>query len=308
MNRVLRAGACVAALGAAFWAGQWGARSQPVATPPPAHADPVDASPAARGRTVTGVPAVALPESLDTLRGADFAAAMPTLERLARGGRADALRVLFRRLDACASHHPETAEEIDAKVDDQYRLALSRERIDAATCESRRAEGGVCQAAEWRDETLRMARDTGAECAAMSPGQIAARVEWARLAVERGDRAMVTALYGGGHFRMDSIERMRHLDALVPLSRRLREEMDRLVDAGDLDALQRMAFGSMSGGVLVDQDPVAAYAAYLALQRAAPERIASLGGRNTFGQGLTPAQLADAHARAESLHARCCAR
>ncbi|WP_440223446.1 hypothetical protein ACQQ2N_20550 [Dokdonella sp. MW10] len=277
-------------------------------TPPPSHTDAVETSPAVRGRTVAGVPVVALPESLDTLRGADFAAAMPTLERLARGGRADALRVLFGRLDACASHRSETDEEIEAKADDQYRRALSREGIDAATCASRRAEGGVCQAADWRDETLRMARDSGAECAAMSPQQIAARVEWARLAVERGDRAMVTALYGVAQFRMDSIERMRHLDALVPLSRRLREEMDRLVDAGDLDALQRMALGSMSGGVLVDQDPIAAYAAYLVLQRAAPERIASLAGRNAFGQGLTPAQLADAHARAEALYTRCCAR
>lgn len=271
--------------------------------------DPVPVAPVEvpRPRAIEPAPVpVALPDKLHTLGGREFLAAMPTLERLARGGRADALRVLFQHLDACVNFKPPPGDAVPEWIDVQYANELAIEKLDAATCERRRSEGQSCEAGELREQRVLAANQRREECTALSAAQIGSRIAWARLAVDRGDRDMVVLLRGPNTMRdMPRTERVRELDALVALGQRSREEMDRLVDAGDLDALWWSMLGFRSGGNLVDQDFVAAHAAYLVLARAAPERVAGFG--DAAGR-LTPAQLAEAQARADAMYARCCAR
>ncbi len=265
---------------------------------------PVDVS---RPRAIEPTPVpVALPDKLHTLAGREFLAAMPTLERLARGGRADALRVLFQHLDACVNFKPPPGDAVPEWIDVQYANELAIEKLDAATCERRRSEGQRCEAGDLREQRVLAANHLREECTALSAAQVGSRIAWARLAVDRGDRDMVVLLRGPNTMRnMPRTERVRELDALVALEKRSREEMDRLVDAGDLDALRSSMLGFRSGGNLVNQDFVAAHAAYLVLARAAPERVE---GFDDAGGSLTAEQLAEAQARAEAMYARCCVR
>ncbi len=63
---------------------------------------------------------VALPDELHTLEDRAFIDALPALERLANGGRQDALRVLFDKLGSCTEYRRQSDEEIRERAQERY--------------------------------------------------------------------------------------------------------------------------------------------------------------------------------------------
>jgi hypothetical protein len=250
-----------------------------------------------------------LPSNLHELDGKDFIAALPDLQQRARAGDVEATKVLFERLQGCSAYMVRSDTDIRKAVDNQFQRQRDiqrriRERKPDFPLDPAWDVGGVAY-----QQALQRDFDRRDRCTSLTRQQIESRLEVAKLAIQRGDRAMVIALGGIGQFSVEDAELVRHADALIELRAIEIAALDRLIDAGDIDALSRAAYGYSNDSSLLPNDLIQAYThAYAWLQ-------ADSGG-DPWGMqrfldglvkgGLSAQQIDEARARGEAIYRRCC--
>jgi hypothetical protein len=104
------------------------------------------------------------PDELWKLDGEDFLDALPELERRARGGDMDALRVIYRRLTGCVGYQPRTDAQIRARAEEDYARSADIERDARARDPDWELPPGIPSAEERREEHCARA-STGERCA-----------------------------------------------------------------------------------------------------------------------------------------------
>lgn len=101
---------------------------------------------------------------------------------------------------------------------------------------------------------------------------------------------------------------MRNVEKLIELERLERNALGRLIEACDLEAMQRAAFGFSSGGPLWGFDAAAAHSYMRMLQRASgvggDEQTQGIFARSA--PALSPAQLAEANRRGQQMFEQHC--
>jgi hypothetical protein len=254
---------------------------------------------------------IALPDDPLTLGGAEFLVALPELERRAHGGNMTALLAIYRQFTACVGYEPRTDSEIRKHADESYERFKDIERDALARNPDWKLPPDIPTPEESREHALDSAFGRRTVCAALTPADLEQRFDWARLALEQHDRRMVIDLGGAGHLQVDTPELVRNAERLIELQELERLELDRLVAMGDMDAIARAAIGASSDlPSLTPYDPVRAWTLAKVWVLANPgtdqwgmqRRMARLEQ-----ESLTPAQLEQARAQADELHARCCA-
>jgi hypothetical protein len=301
MKRALGAAFALVAIGGvavlAFRQGERAAAHESRVDAPAAPA----AAPVARKTAGAPAPRVALPDTLESLDGAEFIAAMPELERRAREGDQPAALVLIHRLQECTNRAIEDVDQIRKRVDDEYAHQLDIQKhwqgdkafvIDEA----------------WHANALKRAMDFRERCLALTPQALARRIDVAEWALARHEHDVVIDLVRGA-LSSDGAERVRHVDRLSAIADAERAEIARLVEAGDRNAMEAaaLAYGRDNFGV-IDADPPYAYAIAYALSLAGgiqPFRMDWLLRR--AGEQLSPEQIDAARADGAALYARCCA-
>jgi hypothetical protein len=251
----------------------------------------------------------ALPSDLWSLDGSEFVAKMPALEKRARGGDLAATHVLVSRLQTCSTYRHRDEDDIRRDVDAQYEQQLGvQKQIEA--------HGPVDPKfridEKWRDDLLRTYLDERDRCEALTPADLDRRVDWASLALARHDRDTTLRLAAFGTLAPDASERVREPDRLADLQRQLVTELDRLVDAGDVEAMSREAylFRNPTSTVIDVPDPVRSYAIGYAMSLAAGGNDdAAKGAASTMSEAaksLSPEAVEQARREGEALYARCC--
>jgi hypothetical protein len=248
---------------------------------------------------------VALPDQLDDLDGLEFIAAMPELERRARGGDETPTRLLVDRLQGCASYRAEDEADIRQRIDENYQHQLDIQRNFPSPPDAR-----FLITEEWRTKQLKYAFDRRDRCAVLTPKQMGSRFDWAMLGLSRHDRGAILAFSAPGSLSTDNVERVRYSDRIAALADQERVELNRLVEAGDREAMQRAARAySNQGFGIVDADLQQAYAiAYaLSLAEAGEDKMGiSRLMQNLASRQLTPQQVDEARALGQALFGRCC--
>lgn len=212
---------------------------------------------------------VALPDDLDTLDGKAFVDAVPALERLARSGREDALRVLFQKLHGCDDYRARSDESIRTFAQERYLHQVEMNKHGT------RCPGGAdfeCAPEAWRDQLILYATEQRDRCALVTPRMLDNRLELARLALARGERSIVLMLATESGFLQKQPERMRNAHQLVALRRGLTEAVQRLVAACDREVMQRAAFGLDRQSPILALDPAAAIAYATAYVASSPDQ------------------------------------
>ncbi len=273
-----------------------GARASPVA-----HAPDTPVSPPVPTKAVAPPPRRALPDTLDSLDGTEFVAAMPELEQRAREGDQKAALLLIHRLQDCTYRAVEDVDEIRKRVDAEYAHQLDVQK-------KWKGEMPFVVDETWRANELKKAFDFRDRCLALTPRALGRRLDVAEIALARHERDVVIDLVRGSLFAHDA-ERVRYVDRLDAIADAERTEIGRLVEAGDRDAMEAavMAYGRDNFGV-IDADRPRAYAIAYALSLAGgvpQHRMDWL--LKTAGERLSPEEIEVARADGASLYARCCA-
>ena len=165
---------------------------------------------------------------------------------------------------------------------------------------------------KWRDDLLRTYLDERDRCEALTPADLDRRYDWASLALARHDRDTTLRLASFGSLAPNASERVREPDRLADLQRQLVTELDRLVDAGDVEAMSREAylFRNPTSTVIDVPDPVRSYAIGYAMSLAAGGNDdAAKGAASTMSEAaksLSPEAVEQARREGEALYARCC--
>ncbi|MEO8012322.1 MAG: hypothetical protein ABI650_11805 [Dokdonella sp.] len=212
---------------------------------------------------------VVLPDDLDTLDGKAFVDAVPALERLARGGRKDALRVLFRNLRGCDDYRPQSDEAIRKSAQERYLHQVEMNKHGT------RCPGGAdfeCAPEAWRDQLILYATEQRERCALVTPRMLDNRLELSRLALARGARSIVLMLATQSDFLQKQPERMRNAHQLLALRRDLTDAVQQLVAACDRQVMQRAAFGLYRQSPILALDPAAAIAYGTAYVASSPDQ------------------------------------
>lgn len=304
MNRgLVRALACIVIASVAFFGFRRGERVRlREAVTAPAVAVSSGTKPA-----VPATPkARALPDDLETLNGIEFIAAMPELERRARGGDQKATRLLIERLQECATYADLGIDYIRQHVDEEYRHQLD---IQQHIPEKNRT---FVVDERWHADLLRHDLDTRDRCLALGQPDVERRIDWAELALARHERDVTVDLVRWGTVAPRGAERVREVDRLAALADAERAEIERLVESGDAGAMDAaaVAYSRVRGAVagILAADPARAYAIAYALSLtggADQKRIEWL--LQEAGQTLSAADIEAAKASGAALHARCCA-
>jgi hypothetical protein len=258
-------------------------------------------APVATKTAGTPPPRVALPDTLDSLDGNEFVAAIPELDRRAREGDQAAALLLIHRLQECTFRAVEGVDAIRQRVDAEYerQLAIQKEWPN---------NGMPVIDEAWRDDRLKHDMDFRERCLALTPRALGRRLDVAELALARHERDVVVDLVRGSLFAHDA-ERVRYVDRLSAIADAERAEIGRLVEAGDRGAMEAAAeaYGHSGFGV-IDADQPRAYAiAYaLSLTGSVPQFRMDWLLKEAAGQ-LSPEQLDAARSDGVALHARCCA-
>lgn len=245
---------------------------------------------------------VALPTDLDTIDGRDFVDALPQLEQRARGGDMDAARVLFRRLQECVGYRPESDAEIREAVDQWYEQQLeTRKRFPDLSTEFVVTE-------QKRQQELDRRLASRERCAALTPAQIGRRLDWAQWMVEHGDRHSIIAFAGVGQWEIDANERIRYAEQLARFAELEQAQLDRFVEACDIEVLNRLAFSRSTWTPLFAEDDAQAYQYAWAITLADPSKKANLAySMSKLEDGkLTADQVAQAKVAGQALYERAC--
>jgi hypothetical protein len=263
-----------------------------------------------------------IPVDLKNLNGKEFVDAIPTLEALARHGDLDAAHVLIQRLGSCGDYHVASDEEIRAREESKYQRELDAVKSMRASQNDRPLDP------RFSDESLLRAHEADLKadfderdvCTSLTPRQIEGRFDWIRLSLERHNRqTILDAASLNGGIGSGGIERVRNAEKLNEIAQIERSDLDALIAAGDVTALQRAAnaFGRGSNSFL-QRDAALAYTyAYAwtltdttdnAWQRQEMTALMEhLAGGQGFFPPLTPAQIDEARAQGLALFQRCCA-
>lgn len=134
-----------------------------------------------RGRGVQG-----LHRALDDGDWRALAAISELLEQgyLARPDPAMAYAYGYAALQDCSDYRYQSDDEIREREDERYEHN-SKMFANAASCREVASNG--CSPERWRDDAIAAAREQRDRCTALSPRTIETRLDWARLALERGD-------------------------------------------------------------------------------------------------------------------------
>jgi hypothetical protein len=260
------------------------------------------------------------PADLTILNGKEFVYAMPSLETLARGGNLEAARVLYQRLRSCVGFEDSPDEAIRERENANYQqqLGISR-RIRSEHPD--RPENPVFSEASMRqthERALKAAFDQRDLCTALTSQQIERYLDWVRFALERHDRQTILDATTPNDIGLRGTERVRNAERLTEIAEIERNELNNLISAGDLTALERAAYayGSDSTGLL-RRDPELAYMYAYALSliedtrndlRQISAMMESLASGRPLHPPLSAQQIDTARARGLALFQRCCAK
>lgn len=257
---------------------------------------------AAKATTKTP-PSFALPANLDDLDGTEFVDALPELERRARAGDEKSTQLLIDRLNGCANFAPQDDDAIRQSVEEDYQRQLDiQQRFPSS-------DKRFVIDEKWRDDELKRELDANARCRALTREQIGRRFDWALLGLSRHDRNVIVGPLSRGALNPDAIERVRYADTLVDLVAQETAELNRLVDAGDVEAMRHAAqsFASPDMTMFEKADFARAYAIAYALSLGGdPNRWSDWFLQNT-AKRLSPDQIESARREGEALYQRCCA-
>ena len=255
-------------------------------------------------RAASPAPKMALPADIAELDGAEFVAAMPELERRARAGDESATRLLLRRLQDCVVYFPRPEEDVRREIDEQYERQLAIQKQYPSTDPRFVIDEG------WRTARLKAASDARERCSRLTSRQIGSRFDWASLALSRHDRdAIVKEVLPQSFFPTDP-ERFRYADKLIALAQQESIELNRLVEAGDLDAMTSAAniysredFGRF-GAADLPRAYAIAYAVSLAQDSDHQSQVEQV--MKTIGPRLSAQQMDEARRLGQALYDRCC--
>jgi hypothetical protein len=247
----------------------------------------------------------ALPDDLDTLDGIEFIEAIPDLERRAKDGDQKATLLLIHRLQECAGYVVQNVEDIRARVDKEYQRQLD---IQQRMPDRNRT---LVIDELWHAARLKQDIDKRDRCLALGPRDLKRRLDWAELALSRHERDVTIDLARWGSVRAEGPERVRELDRIGALADGEKREIERLVAAGDVDAMHAavIAYGGERGDSfgVIEADPTQAYAIAYALsltgggdEKMAVRLLQYIGGR------LSAEQIEAAKTRGEAIYAECC--
>jgi hypothetical protein len=309
MNRVLGAASAFVAIAVVIVFGfRQGERASTQTFDVARNPKPPAAAPAPKPAAAAHAPRMALPDSLDSLDGAEFIAAMPELEQRARDGDQKAALLLIHRLQECTYRAVQGVDEIRAGVDSEYARQLDIQKKWGG-------DNAVVIDEAWRANELKKAFDFRDRCLALTAQARGRRLDVAELALARHERDVVLDLVRGSLFAEDA-ERVRYVDRLGAIADAERREIGRLVEAGDREAMDAavVAYSSDNFGV-IEADWSRAYAIAYALSLAGglPQfRMEWLQHRvdallTLPGQDLSPEQVEAARAEGAALYSRCCA-
>jgi len=245
---------------------------------------------------------VALPADLDTIDGRDFVAALPDLEQRARDGDMDAARLLFRRLQECVGSQPASDAEIREDVDQWY----ERRRQMQEDFPDQPPELIVTEQKRLEELNRRLALRE--RCTALTSAQVGRRLDWAQWMVEHGDRSSTIAFAGVGQWEIDAVEHIRYAEQLARFAEIEHAQLDRFVEACDVEVLERLAFSRSIWTPLFAEDDAQAYQFAWAITLADPSRKANLAYSMSQleDKKLTAEQVAQAKAAGQALYDRAC--